>query len=408
MNQLRKLSWNYGWNVIAVSMLFQSLCVGMHYFCFTLWVVPWSEEFDVSRSSIMIAAVLSQALAGLISPMAGRALDRYPSHILICSGIGLFAAGLMMISAATALWQITAVFLLVLPPGVILTSALSAQTLAARWFTKNRGMALSLSTLGSSIGGLAMPPLAALLLEAHGWRITFIVIALMVAAVAMPLTWLVLKRKPPEEELLDMQYRDNKQPSRPRTLTTRDILKNSDFRTLVLCFLPLTLAFSAIQMNLGAYTHDLGISPQQVALLVSELSILMLLGRVLAGRYLDRHDHRLLYWIMAGGVSIALVVVSFGTTFNAMVVGIAFLGIFHSLYLPLSSSIVIDRFGARAFGQVMGLGYTFLGFGAFGSLIAALLHDLSGSYVVAFMAFVLALLPAMWRMRKLSAPVPMP
>lgn len=406
MNKLPffKPNWHYGWNVIAVTMIFQSLCVGTHYFCFTLWVVPWSEEFGASRSSIMIAAVLSQAISGLISPLAGRALDRLPSHILLSAGILIFAAGMLLCSIATALWQIIAIFLLVLPPGMILTSALAAQTLAARWFVKDRGLALSMSTLGSSVGGLIMPPFAALLLDAVGWRATFIVIGLIIALVSAPLTWLVLKRKPPEEELLEMQYRDNKIPPRPRTFTTAALLKNSDFHTLVLCFLPLSMAFSAIQMNLGAYTHDLGISAQQTGLLVSELSILMLLGRITVGRFLDRHDHRLLYWIAVSGISIAVITVSLSSTFHAMLIGIAFLGIFHSAYLPLSSSIVIERFGARAFGQVMGLGNTFLGMGAFGSLIAALLHDLSGSYTLAFLAFLFLLAPAMWRMRRLSVP----
>lgn len=406
MNKLPtpKFNWHYGWNVIVITLIFQSLCVGVHYFCFTLWVVPWSEEFSATRSSIMITAALSQVITGLISPFAGRALDRFPSHILISAGIVIFAGGLLLISVTTALWQIAVIYLVVLPPGAILTSALAAQSLAARWFTKDRGLALSLATLGSSLGGLAMPPLAAVLLEAIGWRGTFAVIGLMVLLLAGPLTWLVLRRRPPAEELPDIEYRDNTTPPRERTFTTAALLKHRDFRTLVLCFVPLAMALSAIQMNFGAYMHDLHISATQTGVLLSELAVLTLLGRVASGRFLDRHDHRLLYWIAVSGVGVGIVIVSLSSTFTALAIGIAFLGIFQAPYLPLYSSIVIDRFGARAFGQVMGLGNTFLGIGAFGSLLAALLHDLTGSYTFAFLLLLLMLLPTMWRMKKLSAP----
>ncbi|MDB6063102.1 MAG: hypothetical protein JWM78_3205 [Verrucomicrobiaceae bacterium] len=402
--------WHYGWNVIAMTLVFQSLCVGTHYFCFTLWVIPWSEEFGVARSHIMIAGVCSQIISGLISPMAGRAIDRFPSHILISAGAMLFAGGMLLVSMATALWQIVLVFLVIFPPGLILTSSLPAQTLATRWFTKDRGLALSMSTLGSSVGGLAMPPFAAILLAHAGWRITFVSIGLFIALVVAPLTWLVLKRKPPEEELLDMQHRDNKLPPRPRTFTTGALLRHSDFRTLILCFLPLSLAFNAVQMNLGAYAHDMGVTAQQTGFLVSELSILMLIGRIMIGRMLDRHDHRYLYWMIGGGVSCAIILISVGSSFTALCVGIAILGFFHSGYLPLNSAIVIERFGPRAFGQVLGLSNTFLGMGAVGSLIAASLRDLTGSYALSFLVFLLVLLPAAWQMKKLSAataaPVP--
>ena len=335
--------------------------------------------------------------------MAGRALDRFPSHLLIGAGVLTFATGMLLISAATALWQIVVIYLLILPPGLILTSALPAQTLATRWFTKDRGLALSMSTLGSSVGGLAMPPFVAILLDHIGWRATIASIGLLILLVVAPLTWLILRRKPPEEELLDMQRRDHKAPPRPRTFTTAALLRHPDFRTLVLCFVPLSLTFNAIQMNLGAYTHDLGISAQQTGFLVSELSILMLIGRIFIGRILDKYDHRHLYWIIAGGVSTAVVLISTGSTFLTLCLGIGILGFFHSGFLPLNSGIVIERFGSRAFGQVLGLSNTFFGLGALGSLIAAMLRDASGSYELAFSVFLLALLPAMWQMRKLSA-----
>ncbi|HSB95566.1 MAG TPA: MFS transporter, partial [Spongiibacteraceae bacterium] len=180
-------SWFYGWNVIAITLLFQSLTIGMHFYCFTLWVVPWSAEFGgVVRGNIMIAITLSSLFSGLISPLAGRALDRLPSHMLVCGGALTYAIGLMCIAMAQQVWQIVAIYMLVLPIGLVLTGAMAAQTLATRWFTKNRGLAIACSTLGTSVGGFTMPPLAAALLAAFGWRSTFVILGLTTALLVIP------------------------------------------------------------------------------------------------------------------------------------------------------------------------------------------------------------------------------
>ncbi|HEY3698058.1 MAG TPA: MFS transporter, partial [Spongiibacteraceae bacterium] len=266
-----------------MTLLFQSLCIGMHYYCFTLWVVPWSIEFNAVRSHIMLAIVASQIISGLIAPIAGRALDRLPAHILVCGGALTFSAGLLVIACAQAVWQIIAVFLFILPIGLVLTGAMAAQTLATRWFTKDRGLAIACATLGTSFGGFTMPPLAAALMHAFGWRITFAIFAGAATFLITPIAWRVLKRKPPEEEIIAFEFAEATQtPSQP-ALRTKDLLRDNNFRTLVLTFLPLTLVFNAVQMNLGAYAQDINVSQSDVAFMVAQLSILMLIGKILFG-----------------------------------------------------------------------------------------------------------------------------
>lgn len=397
-----RFTWFYGWNVIAITLLFQSLTIGMHFYCFTLWVIPWSEQFgSAARGDIMIAITLSSLFSGLISPLAGRALDRLPAHKLICGGALTYALGLMLIAVAEQLWQIIAVYMLILPIGLTLTGAMAAQTLATRWFTRNRGLAIACSTLGTSVGGFTMPPLAAALLTGFGWRSTFVILGSITALVVIPLAWVVLKRRPPVDDALLAMEADPLTPRR-KAPGTRALLADRNFRILVIGFLPLTLTFNAIQMNLAAYAQDIGVTQQQAAWLVSQLSILMLIGKILFGKMSDRFEQRTLYWALAAGMAAAVLIIGAADNYTVLGIGTGVLGFVYAGYLPLLGAIIASRFGTRGFGQAMGLTSTFLGLGSAGAFVAAAIRDYSGSYAIAFSAFLVIIAPAAWWMRSLQ------
>ncbi|HSB97560.1 MAG TPA: hypothetical protein VLC91_13975, partial [Spongiibacteraceae bacterium] len=65
-------------------------------------------------------------------------------------------------------------------------------------------------------------------------------------------------------------------------------------------------------------------------------------------------------------------------------------------------AIIANRFGTRGFGQAMGLVSIFLGLGSAGSFIAAAIRDYTGSYAIAFSAFLIMIIPAAWTMRNLD------
>ena len=408
MNPKRlSFSWYYGWNVIAIALLFQSLCIGMSFYCFPLWIVPLSDEFQVSRSNIMLAIAASQIISGLISPFAGKALDRLPLHWVICGGAIVFVLGLLATAFAHAVWQLAFAFLVLMPIGIVLTGVMAAQTLATRWFTKDRGFALACATLGSSIGGFTMPPIAAALMTSIGWRNAIAIFAIAITLLLV-VSWQILRKEPPHAETEDPIPTADVKTKQPPVWRTKDLLNDGNFQTIILSFFPLLFVGSAIQMNLGGFAQDSGLTPQDAAFMVAELPLCSLIGRIFFGKLVDRYDHALLYRIVAGGMMISLAVIigaSLGGTANLfwLKVGIAMLGLTSSGYVPLNSIVIATTFGTRAFGQATGLANTFLGLGVAGSFITASIRDLSGSYAFAFTLLLLLLIPGMWRIRKLNS-----
>lgn len=390
-----------------MALLFQSLCIGMSYFCFPLWVVPLSDEFNVARSQIMFAIAASQVVSGLISPFAGHALDHLPPHWVISGGAVAFVLGLILMVLAHSIWPIMIALLIFLPIGVVLSGVMAAQTLATRWFTKDRGFAIACATLGSSFGGFTIPPIAAAIMSSYGWRTAIAVLAVALILLTV-LSWRVLKKEPPLDESIHSEtHNTSTSEFASPAWRTSDLLRDNNFQTIILTFLPLMLAFSAVQMNLGSYAQDIGLTTQDAAFLVAQYSLFSLMGRIVFGKLIDKYDHCFLYRTITVGIMISFAVIIGAASFNGgesrnlLRVGIAMLGFISSGYVPLNSIVIANKFGTRAFGQVTGLANTFLGFGTAGSFIAASLRDASGSYPFAFMAFLLLLIPGIWQIRKL-------
>ena len=113
-------SSRYRWYVVALTMVNQAVTVGIMVYSFALFVVPWLDAFDAEHSDVMMAIFLLQIAVGLASPLCGRLMDRFPMRILTVAGIGSMAVGFVLMSMATALWQIIVIHTLLLPFGMVL------------------------------------------------------------------------------------------------------------------------------------------------------------------------------------------------------------------------------------------------------------------------------------------------
>ncbi len=388
----------YRWVIVAYTLVIQAVSLGILVYSFALFAVPWLDEFGVPRTEVMLTGSLLQFSVGLFSPMAGRAMDRYPMHWLVLLGLGSLVCGLLLVAQARELWQIQILYATIFPVALALMGSLAGQTLVTRWFADKRGFAIGLSATGTNIGGIVFPLLAAGWLLAFGWRDTFLWLALVAVVVVAPLTWAVLRRPPP-----GIVYANTTGSSEGRLWATNEILGTRLFWLPVLCILPLTIAFSGVQLNLGAFSRDLGLSGDTAAMLLALSSACMILGKFFFGGLGDRLDHRMLFWIAASFMISAMFILQSSPSLELVVVGVAFVGLAGGGILPLMGLIFSSRFGIASFGRVMGFVMMSFTLGATGPLLAGWAYDVSGSYNPAFIGFGLSLLPAVVAMRWLPS-----
>jgi MFS family permease len=395
--------WHYGWNVVGVTLIFQAVTIGILVYCFALFLVPWVEAFGASRGRVMFAITALQIGVGLLSPFVGRAMDALAIRWLVIGGAAAVAVGLWLASLATALWQIVLLYALVLPIGMALAGPLAAQTLVTRWFVERRGVALGISAIGTSIGGFSFPFLTSALLEQYGWRDTLQVLSLLALVLIVPAVFWVLRRQPPPVATRSQgpgAFGSNA----ARQWSLREITRSPTFWIAVCAFLPINAAFGSIQFNLGGLTRDLDLPPSYAALLISLSSAFMIAGKFAFGAAADRMDHRRLYYLMAAGMAAPLLLMIVAPAPLTLAVAASLAGLAGGGILTLLAVIFGSRLGVASFGRVMGLAMLFITLASLGPLVSGWVHDLTGSYDLAFGGFALLMVPAALAVARLPDP----
>lgn len=181
-------------------------------FSFGVFLKPLTEEFDWSRGSLSGALAVAGLATGLLRPGAGWLSDRFDARNVAATGLVIGGAALFGLSRVQELWQFYALFLM-MGIGFTLASPATLTRLISSRFTRRRSLALSLAGSGSAVGETALVPLAAVVLTLGGWRSAYVVLAIVLLAVVLPLSTILLsswfgRRNGSEREETEMVQED--------------------------------------------------------------------------------------------------------------------------------------------------------------------------------------------------------
>ncbi|MFU8816467.1 MAG: MFS transporter [Pseudomonadales bacterium] len=386
MTTARFGNWYYGWNVLGTAMLFQAAVYGFTVYTFTFWVEPWVGEFGAARGEIMLAMFFAQVLSGAVAPFAGRAFDVLSMRHVIAAALLFFGLCQILVSFATAVWQIVALYALFTAVGLVAAGSMAGQILAVRWFASRRGLAMGWVATGTSIGGFALPPLVATLLVSFGWRTAHVIVGLSVLFIVLPIVYLLVRNAPSQTDLATQAAPAAADSNHP-AWSTASILRSRDFWAVILVVVPLLTAFSAVQMNLAPIARDLGVGAQQAAFMMSLLSGTMIGGKLFFGAMADRWDLRPLFALSLICMASGLLLLNGSPSYSLLLLASVMFGLAVGGYLPLLGAVIGARFGSASFGRVRGLTWPFITLSAIGAPLAGMLRDLTGSYQGALWLF---------------------
>src|SRR5436190_15380065 len=154
---------------------------------YAVYLVAFIEEFGWSRAETSVAYSMSQLVAGLSSPFVGVLVDRLGPRRLLLLGGGLLVFGLAVSALVTALWQIIALYGVVMTIGANCLGLVVFVPLLSRHFVRRRGMAISILQSANGFGRAVSAPLVQLGVSGIGWRLSYLVQALLMALVVLPL-----------------------------------------------------------------------------------------------------------------------------------------------------------------------------------------------------------------------------
>lgn len=373
--------------VVGVGVLFQAVIFGASIYSFTFYVVPWGEDYGVSRATIMMASVVLSLGSGLVGPFAGYLLDRFSYRVVVVSGMVSYAIGMIIAGVSHYFWQVIAAYALFIGPALTLAGPLAAQVLVTRTIEESRrGLAFGWVLTGTSLGGVFVPPVVAFVIETVGWRAAIIGIGPVGVLLVGPLVWLTTRqlgtgKTKRSSEATETAHRD---------WLSWDILLSLEFWVPIAIFIPAMAAFVAVQYNLGPFAHEMGLQPTEASLMMSIVAAMMIASKVFFGYLSDRVPHAILCFVSLIGLVGALLMFSSEPQFQGMIFACSLLGLSSGSFLPLIAAMLAKQFGVGAFGRAMGLALPFLTVAGFGGLIAGWVYDEIGSYATVFRMFALS------------------
>lgn len=383
------VSWGRGLSAdslkkIAAGLIFQSVTFGTTIYTFTLLVVPWSREFSVSMTEIMAASAALSLVSGFVSPIVGRLLDHHSVRSIVMAGLAMHACGMIVCGVASSFWHIIAGFGLLIGPGLACAGPLAAQVLVGRTVEPDkRGLALGWVLTGTSIGGIAFPPVLAFVIDAIGWRGTLIWAAPLSVLALAPIIFALSRESGTRPGHASMPP----EPAAGVESSARSIITDMYFWVPILAYVPAMAAFTSVQYNLAPYATELGLTTKQASLIVSVTSGMMIVGKVVFGQLSDYIAHFRLCVISVLTIFGSLLAISAAPGFFVLAAGCAGLGVSSGAFLPLIAAMLSSHFGVQQFGRAMGLMMPFLTVAGFGPLLAGALYDRSGDYSLVFVTF---------------------
>ena len=310
--------------------------------------------------------------AALISCLPG-AYRRYGVARVTIIGALLAAAGAIAWTSALQAWQLVPALLLS-GAGWAAMSGAALNAMVAPWFERDRPKAISIAFNGASVGSLLFAPLWSALIADGGLSLAGVVVASATIALVCPLVGRFLLPAPAGASKAE--------PPMPR----RTLLRQRGFATLSIAF---ALGMFA---QIGLFAHllarlepDFGSAIAAVA--ISLVALCAVLGRTLLGWLLGEHDRRLAaaanFLIQAAGS----ILLALGDGMVPLATGCVLFGLGVGNLNSLPPLIAQREFRAADVGMVVALTIAInQAVFAFAPAILGALRDLSGSYVVAFLA----------------------
>ncbi len=373
------------WIVLAVVWLTLGVAYGL-FFSFTIFFVPLIEEFHWSRGLTAGAFSLSALIQGVLSPAIGMLVDRIGPRRVILVGVLLLSGASILGSRIQSLWELYLITGVLGATGVVAVGWVPSGALLSGWFSRHRGGVMGLAFSGMGAGVLVVGPLAQWLIAQVGWRQAYLVLGVGTLLCLGPILWFGVA----EASVPRRSRRTEVQAVAPTDgVGMRAALSTRVFWGLFLAYFFTPLAVFPVFTHQVAFAVDAGFPRMFVAGIFGLMGFMSSVGRVAFGALSDRMGREpaatLSFGCTAAGTG-ALILLDVWPHAGWLYAYALLFGVGFGARGPIITAMASEVFAGRRFGAIYGVMNLGNGVGAaIGPWFGGVIHDLTGSYRLAFL-----------------------
>ena len=367
-------SKNRKWIVLIGTAMLTMAMIGIVNNCFSLYIIPVCDDLGLMRSQYTVAQTLIFGFAMLGSIISWR-IYKHVSMINCLKACCIIAPLLYFsfsFSTSLAGFYIRAVIIGLCEP---LVSSVPVMRFIKQWFPDNYATALGIAFLGSSLGGAAFSKLTDYLLLSFGWRVTYQVLAVIMAVMLLFASFVLVKEK---EETIREEVTEAFL-DRGRNVTP------FESAILVLCTVIAVCGSGCLMYVTTPYYQDMGYSETFAANCASATFILTCAGKPLQGRIIDKKGYSTCLCLAHGGFLISFTALCLFRNW-IFVIPVLAGGLFANPYSTVIGLVIPDYlYKKEDRGRAMGWFLAACNGGlAVSPTVSSLVYDFTGSYVSLF------------------------
>ncbi|MFQ5895732.1 MAG: MFS transporter [Nitrospinota bacterium] len=374
----------YGWVMVAVASAVIGIGAGS-LTSISVFLIPLIADFGWQRGETAFAYTAATIALGVGGIVMGYLADRFSTRPVVLAGAIGLGISLLLLAQQNSLWQLYLFYCLL---GGLGLAAFQAPLLAnvGNWFSRNKGLALGVTTAGQALGRGLVPYIAAFLISTSGWREAYTTLGIISLVVLVPLALLV--RSPPGlAEAKPASGKEGLSDHRDAYPIPPKISVAWLSAAVIFC----CTCMATVQVHVVAMAQDKGIGAQSAAGILSLIFIAGFVGRVFFGTIADHVGGPRAYWLASA--SQTAIVFWFtqvhsltGFTILALLFGLGFSGVMTCFTICVRELVPAHRRGVS-----IGIVFLFAWMGmGLGGYQGGFFFDLTGDYTFPFAIAVLA------------------
>jgi MFS family permease len=230
------------------------------------------------------------------------------------------------------------------------------------WFVQKRGIATSFATFMQMMGLMAMPLIAQLTINTHGWRSGWIAIGITVLIVGFIPVWLLVVRRPEDMGIVpdgtdqtgkEIAQDSQGSPSEP-AFTRAQAVRTGTFWLLSLYTLLVYPVQAGVSLHQVPHLIERGIDPTIAATIIGVFSLLSAISGLAFGAFIRRLGVRLSLMVTALFLALSAVVMVWITQSWHGYVAAALFGMGIGGMLTVLPLAWADYFGRASYGAIRG------------------------------------------------------
>jgi len=348
----------YGWVVLGVVFTAIIMAAGLRSLPGPL-MKPLEDEFGWDRATISVAVSLNLLLFGLLGPVVGRITDQRGPKVVMLAGLVAGSIGVLGIIVSREPWHLWLLWGVLGGMGAGASTGVVVATVASRWFTKRRGLAVGILSAAMSAGQLVFLPIVMAVIVFEGWRTAVGLVAGAVLVIALPLVAVLMKNDPKDVgqtiEGGAPGAAGAMQSAPPVYAASQNPFRTVDFWLLSCSYFVCGFTtLGLIGTHLIPHALDHGIPEVATASLLGAMGFMNFVGTTAAGWLSDRFDKRKLLAMIYGFRGLSLIALPFLNDVTTLAVFAVIYGLDWIATVPPTVGLCADLYGRLRVGSVYG------------------------------------------------------